>query len=238
MTIAFISDLHLAPGREIPNRLFEDYMGRTGRVLERLYILGDLFDYWIGDDAAAELGQEPVEAAIRSATGQGAEVFFLPGNRDFLVGEAFAERTGCTLLPDPTVIDLDGEKVLLAHGDDLCTDDTEHQKARALLRDPEWQRDFLARPVAERAEMARNVRYRSELGKQEKAMEIMDVNQAAVERTMRAHGVKILVHGHTHRPDLHTFDLDGEPARRYVLGDWLFTRSVLYYARGRFYLSK
>lgn len=238
MTIAFISDLHLTPERPIPNRLFEEYMAKTGRLLERLYILGDLFDYWIGDDAAGELGQVGVERAIRAVTDQGAKVYFLPGNRDFLVGEAFAERTGCRLLPDPHLIDLDGEQVLLCHGDMLCTDDVEHQKARAVLLDPDWQREFLDRSIRERMEMAQDLRYRSELGKQEKTMTIMDVNQGAVDAMLRAYGVKTLVHGHTHRPDAHFFNLDGEQVRRYVLGDWLFHRSVLYYNQGKFYLSR
>lgn len=238
MTIAFISDLHLSPQRPATLQLFDDFMRQSGKLLHEIYILGDLFDYWIGDDAAQQLGYGAVEETLKSTVEQDTRIYFMRGNRDFLVGDAFAARTGISLLEDGTVIDLDGEKILLMHGDLLCTDDIEYQKMREQFHAPGWQADFLGLSLDERLAEAQRIRELSNDAKQEKAEDIMDVNPQAVENTLREAGVSTLIHGHTHRPYVHSLDIDGQEARRYVLGDWGPDRSVLYYNQGKFFLKK
>ena len=238
MTIAFISDLHLTPERPVSTRLFGRFVADAHRYITRLYILGDLFEYWIGDDGTEALGYLDVEAALRRAVDGGTEVFFLHGNRDFLIGQEFAERTGCRLLPDPVVITPDGVRILLTHGDALCTDDVEHQSARRQMLSGKWQSAFLAQPLGQRMETSHALRQRSEREKRQKPMEIMDVNQNAVEALMREHDVRILIHGHTHRPAAHEFELDGELARRYVLGDWYEQKSAIYFDGGCLVLQR
>ncbi|MDE0097776.1 MAG: UDP-2,3-diacylglucosamine diphosphatase [Gammaproteobacteria bacterium] len=238
MTIAFISDLHLTPERPESKRLFERFIIDAHRYITRLYILGDLFEYWVGDDGADTLGHLDAEAAIRRAVDTGVEVLFLHGNRDFLIGNAFAERTGCRLLPDPVVITHDGLRILLTHGDALCTDDVEHQASRRQMLSGKWKLAFLEQPLARRMETADAMRRRSEREKREKPMEIMDVNQDAVEALMREHDVRILIHGHTHKPAAHEFEIDGELARRYVLGDWYEQKSALYLDNGHLVLQR
>lgn len=232
MTTLFISDLHLTPRRpRIVELFFRMLQGEAGRS-DALYILGDLFEYWIGDDAAETLGYASVVQHIRALSDSGVPVYFMRGNRDFLVGRQFADDAGCRILADPTVIDLYGEPVLLMHGDFLCTDDVEHQRFRAMVDDPGWQRGFLSQPVEARMQMAENVREQSKEHKNSVAMEIMDVNPAAVRQTFDEHGVRLLIHGHTHRPAIHD---DGEPqgTRRIVLGDWYEQSSVLRCSPGR-----
>ena len=238
MTIAFISDLHLTPERPVSTRLFGRFVADAHRYITRLYILGDLFEYWIGDDGNEALGYLDVESALRHAVDSGTEVFFLHGNRDFLIGQEFAERTGCRLLPDPVVISPDGVRILLTHGDALCTDDVEHQAARRQMLSGKWQSAFLAQPLGQRMETSSALRQRSEREKRHKPMEIMDVNQNAVEALMREHDVRVLIHGHTHRPAAHEFELDGELARRYVLGDWYDQKSAIYFDGGRLVLQR
>lgn len=232
MTTLFISDLHLTPRRpRIVELFFRMLQGEAGRS-DALYILGDLFEYWIGDDAAETLGYASVVQHIRALSDSGVPVYFMRGNRDFLVGRQFADDAGCRILADPTVIDLYGEPVLLMHGDFLCTDDVEHQRFRSMVDDPGWQRGFLSQPVEARMQMAENAREQSKEHKNSVAMEIMDVNPAAVRRTFDEHGVRLLIHGHTHRPAIHD---DGEPqgTRRIVLGDWYEQSSVLRCSPGR-----
>jgi UDP-2,3-diacylglucosamine hydrolase len=238
MTIAFISDLHLTPDRPASTRLFEKFIDAAPHYLTQVYILGDLFEYWVGDDGAGALGHEPVEEALKRTVDSGTEVFFVHGNRDFLVGEAFAERTGCTLLPDPVVIRPDNLPVLLTHGDALCTDDVEHQASRQRMLSGKWKVAFLGKSLDERIATASTLRARSDRGKQEKPTEIMDVNQQAVESLMRAHDVRIMIHGHTHRPGAHEFLIDGERARRFVLGDWYEQKSAIYWESGRMVLRR
>ena len=238
MTVAFISDLHLTPERPASTRLFEEFLTAAPRLLERLYILGDLFDYWVGDDGGEPLGHAGVEAAIRKTAESGTRVFFMHGNRDFLVGEDFARRTGCTLLPDPMVVSFAGRDFLLTHGDALCTDDIEHQQSRRQMLSAKWKTAFLNEPLERRMETAAALRHQSEAAKQRKSMAIMDVNQEAVEALMRHHGVDTLIHGHTHQPAVHQFELDQKPAWRYVLGDWYTQRSALYYRRGKLALKR
>ena len=219
MAVLFISDLHLDPARP---GVVDDFVGfcrTTARDAEALYILGDLFEAWIGDDDD-DPALVPIVAALAELAGTGVVCHFMHGNRDFLVAERFAQRTGCRLLPDFETVALYGEKVLLTHGDLLCTDDVRYLELRRQLRDPAWQREFLGKPLAERREIAAGLRQLSKTEMAAKAEEIMDVNEDAVRETMRRFGVLTLVHGHTHRPALHRFELDGEPARRIVLNDW------------------
>ena len=235
---AFIADLHLTPERPASTRLFEAFLTDAAQSLERLYILGDLFEYWVGDDGAEPLGHEDVEAALGKAVKGGMEIFFMHGNRDFLIGEDFAQRTGCVLLADPVVISLQGRNCLLTHGDALCTDDIEHQNARKEMLSAKWKLAFLKKPLEQRMQTATAMRRQSESSKQTKSMSVMDVNQEAVESLMRQHGVDTLIHGHTHRPAIHQFQLEQKPAWRYVLGDWYEQRSALYYVNGKFSLRR
>jgi UDP-2,3-diacylglucosamine hydrolase len=219
MAVLFISDLHLDPARPAPIRDFIDFCEHEARGAERLYILGDLFEAWIGDDDDHP-GLRPIVEAIAALGRAGVTCRFMHGNRDFLIGEKFADATGMDLLGDYEVVELYGERVLLTHGDLLCTDDTRYQTLRTELRDPAWQHDFLAKPLAERRRIATDLRALSKAEMAGKPEEIMDVNQAAVEEAMRRFGVRRLLHGHTHRPAIHRFELDGEDAWRVVLQDW------------------
>ena len=226
MATLFISDLHLDPRRPAIVSLFLDFLERRARRADALYILGDLFEAWIGDDDDAELGHT-VASALRTLVESGVPTYFLHGNRDFLVGQGFASASQVQLLPESVVIDLADEAVLLLHGDTLCTDDVEYQAFRAQVRDPAWQAGLLARPLAQRRMLASQLRETSRQATQAKGTEITDVNPAAVEHALRTHGVDHLIHGHTHRPTIHQWMLDGRPARRAVLGDWYEQGSVL-----------
>jgi len=222
----FISDLHLDPQRpEVIDLLVRFLDGRAAGA-DALYILGDLFEYWIGDDDVRD-GLLPAIEALSRLSDAGVPVFFMAGNRDFLVGSGFAERTGCRLLEDPTRVELYGFPTLLMHGDTLCTDDVAYQGLRKQLRDPAWQAGFLALPVAQRRAQAEALRRESREATRGKAADIMDVNAAEVAATFRKHGVQRIIHGHTHRPAVHTLEIDGEPAERIVLGDWYTQGSVL-----------
>lgn len=226
MTTLLISDLHLDPARPEITALFMTFLSGPARRARALYILGDLFEAWVGDDDDGELGAEVARGLSRVAT-SGVPVYLMHGNRDFLIGMEFAGRCGATLLDDPCVEPIAGEPTLLMHGDKLCTDDHEYQRWRARVRSPEWQRDFLGLPLAQRRRVAAEMRAASREHTAGAPEAIMDVNVRAVERTMREHGVRRLIHGHTHRPAVHTFDLNGEPAERIVLGDWYEQGSVL-----------
>ncbi len=226
MSTLFISDLHLEPSREDITAQFLEFMAGPAREAETLYLLGDVFEAWVGDDFRNSYSDR-IEAAIREVSDAGVACRFMHGNRDFLVGDAFAERTGCTLLDEETVVDLYGEQVLLMHGDSLCTDDIAYQQFRKMVRDPNWQRQFLGLPAEQRVALARQARERSRTDSATKTDDIMDVNPRTVEATMRAHGVHTLLHGHTHRPAVHEFELDGTPARRIVLGDWYTQGSMV-----------
>ena len=227
MTTLFISDLHLSAQRPVVMQLFLDFLQQRAVHAEALYILGDLFEYWIGDDAASQAEYAPVVAGLRAVTRHGVPVHVMHGTRDFLIGRQFSDATGCRLLTDPTCIDLYGERVLLMHGDTLCTDDVAYQDFRRMVRDPQWIAGFLARDLAERDAIVRNLRETSKAAMAEKIPEIMDVNPAAVKDVMREHHIRHLIHGHTHRPAQHDLQLDGQPARRTVLGDWYEHGSVL-----------
>jgi UDP-2,3-diacylglucosamine hydrolase len=219
-----ISDLHLSQARPGTVDLFLRFLREQACRAGALYILGDLFDAWIGDDNTLPPAPQVIHA-LRQVSDAGCQLRLMHGNRDFLLGEDFARATGARLLPDPCVVELGagepgGQPTLLMHGDLLCSDDLEYQQARRLLRSPEFIRDFLSRSIEERVQLAAEYRRRSGEVISLKSADIMDVNQQTVERYMREHRVRQLIHGHTHRPALHEFQLDGEPAQRYVLADW------------------
>ncbi len=219
MSSAFISDLHLDPGHPAPIRNFLDLLATGLRNTDALYILGDLFEIWIGDDHI-DSGYQPVIAALRQTTDQGLPVYLLHGNRDFLVGPDFLEITGCQLLADPELIDLYGQRTLLMHGDLLCTDDSDYQAFRQTVRNPSWQAQVLEKSVHERLAMARDVRLLSSELTDDKPDAIMDVNQAAVHAMIEQYDADLLIHGHTHRPGIHPFSVNQRPVQRAVLADW------------------
>jgi UDP-2,3-diacylglucosamine hydrolase len=219
VTALFISDLHLDAGHPGTIRRFVGLLDGEARDASEVYILGDLFEAWIGDDDD-DSGLKPILAALARLTAAGVPCAIMHGNRDFLIGADFCAVTGCRLLGDYERIDLFGEPVLLTHGDLLCTDDKRYLTLRTQLRDPAWQRDFLSKPLLERRKIAADLRALSATEIAAKAEDIMDVNQRTVEATMREHDVRVLLHGHTHRPGVHEFSLDGRPATRIVLGAW------------------
>jgi UDP-2,3-diacylglucosamine hydrolase len=222
----FISDLHLDPERPAVTELFLDFIASRAIRSEALYILGDLFEAWIGDDDHGVMN-EAVCHGLKTCSAAGTPVFLMHGNRDFLLGTAFAERCACTLLDDPTRIDLYGTPTLLMHGDLLCTDDTEYLRFRETVRNPPWQQALLSKSLDERRRMAQEMRASSREQTSGKAESIMDVNSEAVDRVMTEHHVQRLIHGHTHRPAFHDLQLAGHPAQRIVLGDWYEHGSVL-----------
>jgi UDP-2,3-diacylglucosamine hydrolase len=219
VTTLFISDLHLEESRPDITGAFLSFLDEKAMGVEQLYILGDFFEAWIGDDERTPL-QERVASALRTLSESGTEIFLMHGNRDFLIGQDFCGRAGATLLDDPTVIDLYGTPTLLMHGDSLCTADVEYQKFRANMRNPQWQQMILQRPLADRQQMARQLREISMAKNQGKEEFIMDVTPEEVVREMEVHGVQRMIHGHTHRPAEHELTANGQPAKRIVLGDW------------------
>ena len=226
-TTLFISDLHLDARRPAATTLFLGFLsGLDPRRCDGLYILGDLFEAWIGDDDDDPHHQQVI-AGLRAASDRGMTVWVMRGNRDFLLGDAFARAAGCSLLVDPARIELAGTTTLLMHGDTLCTDDREYQQFRTLVRNPDWQRQFLAKPLAERREIATQLRETSRQRTGRKSEEIMDVNPQTVSDTLKQQGVRRLIHGHTHRPAIHDLSIDGQAAQRIVLGDWYEQGSVL-----------
>ena len=223
----FVSDLHLDNKRPHIIAAFCRFLDECSTA-DALYILGDLFEYWIGDDDPA-IGLEPVIHSIRSLRKSGVPVYFIHGNRDFLVGKRFAKQTQCEILKEETVIDLYGTPTLIMHGDTLCTDDIAYQNYRKKARNPFIQKSLLMLSVKRRLKIAEGLRNKSKSAIQEKSEEIMDVNQHTVEQVMQKHKVKHLIHGHTHRPAEHEFNLNGEKHQRIVLGDWYDQGSVLFY---------
>jgi UDP-2,3-diacylglucosamine hydrolase len=216
----FISDLHLSPDTPDATAALLRFLRETAPAADALYVLGDLFEYWIGDEGLAQPFAQEVARAFRALVQGGVPVYFMHGNRDFLVGERFAVASDIKLLTDPAVVDLYGTPTLLMHGDTLCIDDVEYQKFRAMVRNAAWQQAFLAKPLDERVRMAREVRGKSEQAKQVKGMAIMDVAPTAVDDAFRAHNYARLIHGHTHRPARHEHKVDGHGCERWVLADW------------------
>ena len=219
MATLFISDLHLEPGRPEIGEQFLAFLAGPAREADALYILGDLFEAWVGDDDPNPY-YAGMKAALSELVGSGVPVFFMHGNRDFMIGSDFAAETGITLLDDPHPIELHGDKVLLSHGDAMCTDDHEYQQVRAMTRNPDWQAMMLQKSIEERIAFALQAREQSAAHSATKSEDIMDVNQDAVEATIREHGCDVLLHGHTHRPAVHPFHVDERPVHRIVLGDW------------------
>ena len=226
MTTLFISDLHLEADRPEIGEQFLDFLDGEAAEADALYILGDFFEYWVGDDDPDEY-YASIKRSLRAFTDSGVPVYFMHGNRDFMIGEAFAAETGVTLLPDPCPLELYGKSVLLSHGDALCTDDVEYQQVRAMTRNPEWQAMMLAKPVEERIAIAQQARSQSQERNKTLSESIMDVNSDAVKQTIAEHGVEILLHGHTHRPAIHGIEVNDRIAKRVVLGDWYDQGSVL-----------
>ncbi|MGB5179736.1 MAG: UDP-2,3-diacylglucosamine diphosphatase [Gammaproteobacteria bacterium] len=221
-----MSDLHLDPERPAITELVLDFLANRAVRSEALYILGDLFEAWIGDDDTGPMN-DAVCDGLRACKEAGTPVFVMHGNRDFLLGAAFATRSACTLLDDPGCIELYGTPTLLMHGDLLCTDDTGYMTFRDMVRNPGWQEALLSKPLEERRRMAQDMRASSREQTSGKAESIMDVNREAVERIMTENNVQRLIHGHTHRPAIHDLKVAGHPAQRIVLGDWYEQGSVL-----------
>jgi UDP-2,3-diacylglucosamine hydrolase len=215
----FIADLHLSEERPAVTELFLRFLRERAADAEALYILGDLFDAWIGDDDDSQLANA-VRDAIKSVTDRGTWVFVQAGNRDFLIGERFLRETGSEMLDETSVIDLAGQRTLMMHGDLLCTDDTDYQQARIMLRSPAFIAEFSAKSLPERRTLAVEYRRRSGEATSLKAEDIMDVNPHTVADYLRHHEASRLIHGHTHRPGCHSLELDGLEAQRWVLGEW------------------
>lgn len=226
MTTLFASDVHLSDARPEAVDAFVAFLAGPARSAAALYLLGDVFDMWLGDDDDRP-PHPAVQAALAALTGAGVPVSVVHGNHDFLISDAFAARTGCALLGDETLVDLHGARVLLMHGDTLCTRDTDYQEFRRYTRDPDNQAAFLALPLAARLDQAAAIRHRSQGASRLKPEDIMDVTPDAVVERMRAHRADVLVHGHTHRPGVHPVALGGATGRRIVLGDWYDGDSVL-----------
>ena len=217
----FVSDVHLSAEHPATTEAFvrfidEEVAGRTAR----LYLLGDLFEYWAGDDDLGDPLAQRIVAALRALSNGGIATAFMAGNRDFLIGDGFARAAGLTLLADPHPVRIGGVDLLLSHGDALCIDDVDYQNFRAMVREPAWQRAFLAQPLAERRAVIAGVRIKSEAAKREKAAEIMDVNDGAVCALFAANHETTLIHGHTHRPSVHVHAVGSQPRERWVLTDW------------------
>ena len=222
----FISDLHLCSARPAINQTFVDFLRGPAAQAEALYILGDLFEYWAGDD-----DDDPFNAsiltALREFSGCGVALYLMHGNRDFLIGEVCAKKAGANLMEDPSLIELYGTPTLLMHGDTLCTDDVRYQKFRAEVRTSQWRNNFLAQPLATRRQIIAGLRADSTKDKKLKTEAIMDVTADAVETELRSHGYPRLIHGHTHRPALHRHVVDGHRCERWVLADWYAAGSYL-----------
>jgi len=211
-----VSDLHLSPSMPATLAAFLQFIEQVASQAQRLYLLGDVFEYWAGDDDLADPFLAPIISALRSLTERGVAVYWLAGNRDFLVGEAFAVATGSTLLTEPYRLEFGGRSVLLLHGDAQCTGDQAYMAFRQQVRDPLWQQSFLARPLADRKAIIHGMREGSRAAQREKSMAIMDVTASEMEQLFQAYRVDSIIHGHTHRPAVH----ESPGGRRYVLSDW------------------
>lgn len=229
MSTLLISDLHLHPGAPTITEGFLHWLETRARGAEAIYILGDFFEAWIGDDLVALGDADPsgsatlakrIAEALKRRVEAGTAIYLMHGNRDFLLGEDFAHQAGAALIADPSVVEWGNQRVLLMHGDSLCTLDEAYMAFRAQARDPRWQAQILAMPIPERLALARQLREKSGEANTNKAEDIMDVTPQAVIDSMAAHGVTTLIHGHTHRPAVHELEVEGQAAKRLVLGDW------------------
>ncbi|HQO16245.1 MAG TPA: UDP-2,3-diacylglucosamine diphosphatase [Methylotenera sp.] len=223
-----ISDLHLCVSRPNITAAFLDFLQNTATKADALYILGDLFEYWAGDDAMEDAYHNIIIRAFLALANSGVNVYFMHGNRDFLISDGFCNAANITLLTDPTCITLYGQKVLLSHGDALCTDDAAYMQFRSQVRNAQWQADFLGQPLAERKRQIEALRMRSEQEKTRKAANIMDINPKALADLLAEYDYPaFFIHGHTHRPNEHQLQLDGHNITRWVLGDWYEQGSYL-----------
>ncbi|NIV18313.1 MAG: UDP-2,3-diacylglucosamine diphosphatase [Woeseiaceae bacterium] len=226
MTTLFVSDLHLEAERPDIGKQFLLFLDTDAKEADDLYILGNLFEAWVGDDDP-NTHYFAIKRALRKLDDAGISVYFMHGDRDFMVGSGFTNETGVEILKDPYKVSMYGQKALLSHGDILCTDDIKYQKVRTMVRDPDWQAKMRAKPLKERLRIAEEARRHSLEQTLNQSLQIVDVNQDAVETMIREYNVDVLVHGHTHRPGIHTIDLGNRKAKRIVLGDWFLKGSVV-----------
>ena len=225
MATYFISDLHLERIESSITNIFTEFLNDINEN-DSLYILGDLFESWIGDDNVTELSQY-ISDQLLSLSERNISVAIMHGNRDFLIGEDFCKASSIELINDPRIIEIDTKKVMLTHGDELCTDDKEYQAFRSVVRNPLWQKDFLNFPISKREKIAGEAKDASKDSKENKAMEIMDVNTDAVLKAFNDHPVEIMIHGHTHRPNIHEISNEERKLTRYVLGDWSKNSAII-----------
>jgi len=225
MTTYFISDLHLERIESPITNIFTAFLDDLNQN-DSLYILGDLFESWIGDDNVSELSQY-ISDRLLMLSERNISVAIMHGNRDFLIGEDFCKASSIELINDPRIIEIDTKKVMLTHGDELCTDDKEYQAFRSVVRNPLWQKDFLNFPISKREKIAGEAKDASKDSKENKAMEIMDVNTDAVLKAFNDQNIEIMIHGHTHRPNIHKVSNEGKNLTRYVLGDWSKNSAII-----------
>ena len=225
MATYFISDLHLERIESSITNIFTEFLDDINEN-DSLYILGDLFESWIGDNNVTELSQY-ISDQLLSLSERNISVAIMHGNRDFLIGEDFCKASSIELINDPHIIEIDTKKVMLTHGDELCTDDKEYQAFRSVVRNPLWQKDFLNFPISKREKIAGEAKDASKNSKENKAMEIMDVNTDAVLKAFNDHDIEIMIHGHTHRPNIHKVSNEGKNLTRYVLGDWSKNSAII-----------
>ena len=236
MSIDFISDLHLDKTRPEVNKYFIKYLLNLNKDITDLYILGDLFEYWVGDDDPMD-GLDDIRSCITELGGK-INIWYMHGNRDFLISEKICNILKMKLLIDPSIIDVDGARILLVHGDTLCTDDIAYQKFRGLVRSEKWQSEMLAKPLRERLLIADSLRKKSIEANQGKEDNIMDVNASEVEKLIKVHSPNVIIHGHTHRPNIHIHEIDQQKVMRYVLGDWYDKFFILSLKNKRFSVCK
>ncbi|MBD1390302.1 UDP-2,3-diacylglucosamine diphosphatase [Neiella sp. HB171785] len=221
-----LSDMHVTEQRPDITQTLLDFLAGPAKQADAVYLLGDVFDYWVGDDYRTDTIDQ-VKAALAALSAAGVALYFIAGNRDFLIGRRFSKETGVTILPEHSVVDLYGQSALLMHGDTLCTLDVDYQKFRRKSRSWWWPLLMLRLPLKVRTRIAENMKKQSKSAKSEKSMTIMDVTQTEVERQMTLHQSRLLIHGHTHRQAIHSLDIDGKQGRRIVLGDWFKQGNVL-----------
>ena len=236
MATLFISDLHLDNRRPEVIKFFTDYLKSLSKNIDAIYILGDFVEYWVGDDDPAEgLGDLFEQIKIKSSIH---DIYFMHGNRDFMISENFCNELGMTLLPDPSIVTIYGEKILIMHGDTLCTDDHAYQEFRKLVRSDIWQNEVLNKPLQERIKLAEELRRKSLRETESKKEIIMDVNQDEVKKAFLKHKVNLMIHGHTHRPKIHTSKYNGNEYKRIVLGDWYSKSFILNYQKNKILVEK
>tara|TARA_Y100000992_G_C21223323_1_gene471609 strand:+ start:497 stop:1219 length:723 start_codon:yes stop_codon:yes gene_type:complete len=236
MTTLFVSDLHLDNTRPEVVNYFLNYLKSLSTDIDSLYILGDFVEYWVGDDDPAE-GLTELFEEIKNRS-RIHDIYFMHGNRDFMISESFCEKLGMKLIPDPSIVSLYGKKILLMHGDTLCTDDHEYQDFRKLVRSDLWQQEALKKTVDERIILAKELRQKSLKETGAKKEIIMDVNENEVDKTFLKYDVRLIIHGHTHRPNIHTSKLKGEECKRIVLGDWYNSSFILKYQKDKILIEK